>query len=96
MKKIYKQFLENKEEQVIQLKAGDRFLLKFGVQDGAICFWYLHDDQAALVNVTIYIKPTGWNFDVTEESLIDYYVDTIQLSDKIVFHIFMKVEQIKS
>jgi len=85
--KIFKYEIEIKDGQYIDMPAGAQ-VLSAKEQNGKLCIWCLVDTRCSNKPKQIMIVGTGHDihFDIGEYSL--NFVDTVLMSNSLVFHVF--------
>ena len=85
MKTIWKFELEITRNQVVAMPLGER-VLSVGEQDGRLFVWALVDTDAEMMSVPFFVAGTGHQ--VNESSQWEF-IDTVQMSNGLVWHVFM-------
>lgn len=83
MKRVFKYPLVVTDHQFIEVPI-DSKMLKVGLQGGSPVLWALVDDEAPTINCRITTRGTGHPV----PDAVGPYIDTYQLDNGLVFHVF--------
>jgi hypothetical protein len=86
---IFKYPLEITDRQELSLPYGSR-VLSAKEQDGILCVWVQLNEQGPPANYVFYIFGTGTSMQTIK--LNTSYVDTVQMSSGLVWHLFYKTD----
>ena len=69
--------------------------LKAGEQDGKLVLWAENflDESEPVDTISFVVIGTGWNYIKTVSGSHLQYIDTVQMSDGLVWHIFARVPE---